>query len=294
MLDLIEQSDQIIQQAIDTWKPKAIISLYSGGYDSLVTTYLAHALRREQIHVYSINTKMSADGWTDYITQVAAAYQWHFSIYDNQAGFEEWLQWVEINGCPIYTEGHKRTYNRLKGRAIEAILKARKGHYYDKVLFLSGIRKAESREREKLKHPINRMGKNSNAIFANPLFYWSNDDVTHYRMIHELPTNPFYEAVGGSGDCQCNWGNFITLPKLRQHAPILADGNVALVDKISRQHHGYGWDEEPGAKLFDFSTLDEGQFTAPFLCSNCSRTKSPAPGKTKAAEDVYMDRLFNL
>lgn len=293
MIDLIEQSNQIIQQALEEWKPKAIICLYSGGYDSLVMTHLTHALRKEPLHVYAIDTKMGADGWSNYVTKVAAAYQWKFSIYDNQAGFDEWLTWVKLNGCPRHIEGHKRTYNRLKGRAIEAILQAHKTHYYDKILFLSGIRKAESRERNKLEHPINRMGK-SNAIFANPLFYWQNDDITHYRLIHDLPPNPFYETVGGSGDCQCNWGNFITLQKLRQHAPNLANGNVAQVNAISRQYHSYGWDEEPGQKLFNMSSIDEGQFTAPFLCSNCSRAHSPAYKKTKATEDVFMDRMFEL
>ncbi len=292
LLDKIEQSDQIIRTAIKTWKPTAIISLFSGGYDSLTTTHLAHALDFRPT-VYAINTKMSADGWHDYVFSVAAAYSWKFSIYDNQKGFLEWVEWVRLNGCPYSREGHHKTYNRLKGRGIEAILKRHKGHYYNKVLFLSGIRQSESKEREKLTKPINRLGK-SNAIYVNPIFYWSHDDVLEYRLKHNLPTNPFYETVGGSGDCQCNWGQFITLPALARHSPRLAEGNVALIDEISRENHGYGWDEEPGRRLFNSAEIDEGQFTSPFLCSNCSRSHSPAPGKSAAAEAVYMDRLFEL
>ncbi len=291
--ELETQANLIIQNAINVWRPVAIISLYSGGYDSLVMTHLIHKLRPEKIQVWSIDTQMAADGWREYVTGVAAAQGWDFNIYDNRKGFEEWLGWVETNGAPYTKKTHHHTYNRLKGRGIAALLKSNKTGWHSKVLFLSGIRQAESRERQNLTNPIQRAGE-SNAIFANPLFYWSDEDVTNYRILHGLPRNPFYETVGGSGDCQCNWGNFITRAKLRQHAPELEAGNVAIVDKISRDCHGHGWDETPGARLFDTSDIDDGVFTMPFLCSSCSRAKSAKPGNNAAAEQAYMDRMFEL
>ena len=84
------------------------------------------------------------------------------------------------------------------------------------------------------------------------------------------------------------------MQRLKRESPELAAGNAAAVDAVSREYHGYGWGEIPGNRLFTFTDLDDGQFTAPFLCSNCSRAHSPAPGKSAAAEAVYMDRLFEL
>ena len=107
-------------------------------------------------------------------------------------------------------------------------------------------------------------------------------------MGNDLPINPFYETVGGSGDCQCNWGKFITLDKLRKYSPKLACGNVALIDKLSKENHGYGWDGSAAGQmelLEDFE--DEGEMCSPFLCEGCSRSKSPKPGFQKASEAAY-------
>jgi 3'-phosphoadenosine 5'-phosphosulfate sulfotransferase (PAPS reductase)/FAD synthetase len=35
---------QILTNAIEQWQPKSLVSLFSGGYDSAVTTHLLHTL----------------------------------------------------------------------------------------------------------------------------------------------------------------------------------------------------------------------------------------------------------
>src|SRR5690606_33710059 len=121
-------------------------------------------------------------------------------------GFNEYVAWVEQNGQPYSRMGHTRAYARLKDRAIDAMKRDHKTHRYDRILFVSGIRKYESAERGTFESPFSRRGS---GVFVNPLFYWRDEDLLAYRLEHDLPTNPFYETVGGSGDCQCNWGNFI-------------------------------------------------------------------------------------
>lgn len=278
---------QIINDAIAKWKPAAIISLYSGGYDSLCATHLLHRMDLElPLFVYSIDTRLSADGWRDYVCDTAASFGWRHDIYDNLSGFNEFVKWVELNGSPYSQEGHKRAYNRLKGRAIDAMLRDHKPTYHDRVLFVSGIRQAESSARRKLINPVQRMG-DSNAIFANPLFYWTDMDVLNYRIDNELPDNPFYNTVKGSGDCQCNWGRFISMEKLRKHSPNLAAGNVAIIDKISRECHGYGWDGRPEGQTEMALDLENNGQLIPFLCQSCSRAK---PRAQAIAEEVYLQR----
>lgn len=286
--------EEIINKALADWKPSHIVILCSFGDDSMTLSHYVHTKMTFDVPLltYAIDTKLSADGYLDWIKSVDAHYGWGLQIYDNQSGFEEYVDWVRRNGQPYSRKGHTYAYARLKDRAIEAMLRNLKQNYYDKILFLSGVRKYESAEREKLEDPIQRKGskeKPMNAIFANPLFYWRDEDVVRYRIEHELPANPFYETVGGSGDCQCNWGYFITLRKLQKESPELAAGNVAIVDEASMEHHGYGWDGRRRGQTELFEDYeDDGEMTSPFLCAGCSRAKSPRPGKEAAEDATYL------
>lgn len=298
---MLMQPQQIIDKAIQDWQPVAVICAYSGGYDSLVTTHLAHTAldlhtpsgasegRGLPLSVWSIDTKLSADGWVEYVRDIGKRYGWQHTVHDNQAGFNQFVKLVIKTGCPYSREGHEATFNRLKGRSFDELLRRYKGKWRDKVLVLSGIRQSESAQRQKLTEPVQRRGE-SNLIFANPIFYWSEEQLTRYRTLHNLPENPFYNTVGGSGDCQCNWGNFITLDALKRYSPNLAAGNVKTLDEISKRLHGYGWDGEARdqGKLFDKDTLDYGELTTPFLCSNCSRSKRT--DRAQAAEFVALQR----
>jgi 3'-phosphoadenosine 5'-phosphosulfate sulfotransferase (PAPS reductase)/FAD synthetase len=157
----------------------------------------------------------------------------------------------------------------LKERAIWRILAHYKQDRHDKVLFVTGIRLAESAARAAIATECRRLDT-SNIILCNPLLHWPDLQLTQYRWEHELPENPFYATVKGSGDCQCNWGNFITKERLQRYSPDLAAGNVATLDALSRDTHGYGWDgSNPDQTSFLEATESDG-FT---LCVNCSRAK---------------------
>lgn len=284
---------EIVTEAIRKWQPVQVVCLFSGGYDSMAMTHLAKSLdvHGVPLAVWAVDTKLSADGWIDYMYKVASELDLqNFYIYDNQRGFDEYVRWVSQYGCPRNRTGHSRAYRRLKETGFNAIHMMYKQDEHDKTLFLSGMRKHESAEREKkMKFEVQRMGT-SNKIFANPLFWWTDIDVARYRIENDLPNNPFYDTVKGSGDCQCNWGNFITYGTLRLHSPTLAEGNVAMLDNLSRDNHGYGWDGEPQHISPLFNTEEywgEGELTTPFLCSGCSRKGGH---RHKAAEEVMLQR----
>ena len=60
-----------------------------------------------------------------------------------------------------------------------------------------------------------------------------------------------------------------------------------MLDRLSRQHHGYGWDDEPLQDLPLFPELERTGRISPFLCSNCSRHNNPRPALS-AAEETRM------
>lgn len=274
------KSQKILTAAITKWKPVALVSLFSGGYDSAITTHVLHRLDTHglPIQVWAIDTQLAADGWREYVQSVANQFGWNFQVYDNKKGFEQFKKSVELKGCPRTRQMHTHVFQKLKERGIDAIHMMQKKTRHDKTLFVSGMRRAESDYRANA-DDYHRSGK-SNKIFAAPIVHWSNEECDLYRIENNLPDNPFYDTVKGSGDCQCNWGNFITYRMLQKHSPKLAAGNVAEIDCISRELHGYGWDGSPAGQTEMFADHDgEAELTSPFLCAGCSRAKVRVPGR---------------
>lgn len=246
----------------------------------MITTHVLHRLDTHglPIQVWAIDTKLAADGWHDYVTNVARGQGWNFQIYDNLKGFAQFVEAVKFHGCPRSKEAHTWAFQRLKERGFDAILMLNKKKRSDKVLFVSGVRRSESTDRQDADE-IQRIG-HSNKIFCSPIIDWSNEDCDYYRVEHNLPDNPFYNTVKGSGDCQCNWGNFITMRILQKYSPQLAAGNVGIIDHISRGIHGYGWDGSiEGQEEFFKDYPGEAQLTSPFLCAGCSRAKHRVPAR---------------
>jgi 3'-phosphoadenosine 5'-phosphosulfate sulfotransferase (PAPS reductase)/FAD synthetase len=99
--------------------------------------------------------------------------------------------------------GHGLTYWRLKGRLIEQLLRESKQDHprSARVLFLSGVRRAESRRRSKRVGIERAPGKS--AVFGNPLIDWSNEDMVRYRRAHSLPESNAAALLHRSGECNC-------------------------------------------------------------------------------------------
>lgn len=279
---------QILTTAIKQWQPKSLVALYSGGYDSAVTTHLLHALDTHglPIHVAAIDTQLAADGWREYVQDVADGQGWDFKIYKSDKAWQQFLEQIQKFGCPKSRKMHSMVFNLLKGRVIEAIHMAMKTRRSDKTLFVSGMRRAESAFRKEAAE-VQRIG-HSNRIFTSPIVYWTQEDCDLYRIEHELPDNPFYGTVKGSGDCQCNWADFISLETLRKFSPALARGNVSLIDKLSRDLHGFGWDSRDivSQRPLIPHEIEEASLTTPFLCQGCSRAK------VRASAGAVEARLF--
>jgi 3''-phosphoadenosine 5''-phosphosulfate sulfotransferase (PAPS reductase)/FAD synthetase and related enzymes len=140
------ESQRILDNAIAQWQPVALVSLFSGGYDSMIATHILHRLDTHglPIQVWAIDTQLAADGWHEYVRFVANKFAWNLRIYDNKKGFAQFVESVRRKGCPRTRQMHTFVFQKLKERGFDAILRLNKTKWSDKVLFVSGMRRAES------------------------------------------------------------------------------------------------------------------------------------------------------
>jgi len=98
---------------------------------------------------------------------------------------------------------HGRAYVVLKERQIQTLLRESKaGHSRRaRVLFLSGVRRAESQRRAK-SEPIKRV-KRSSVVFVSPLINWTAPHMARYRQTHRLPESDAAALLHRSSECNC-------------------------------------------------------------------------------------------
>jgi 3'-phosphoadenosine 5'-phosphosulfate sulfotransferase (PAPS reductase)/FAD synthetase len=111
----------------------------------------------------------------------------------------------DLGQCPHGFPGpaaHGRAYNRLKERQLMALLReSKQGHPRSaRVLFLSGVRRAESRRRAK-RPSVDRPG--GSMVFACPLIDWTGEDTRRYREEYAIPESAAAALLHRSGECNC-------------------------------------------------------------------------------------------
>ena len=188
---------------------------------------------------------------------------------------------------------HGRAYNRLKERQIMALLReSKQGHpRRSRVLFLSGIRRAESRRRSK-REAINRLPGKS-AVFVNPLIDWTDQEMRGYRREHALPESPAAALLHRSGECNC--GAFAKADEERAMLRALyPDFFAAVIESLEQEAQAAGvrWCRWGG---FDIDGNRAGEVSRErpgLLCESCvARQRNPArPARQARRESCGADR----
>lgn len=275
----IGEAFDILTRAYKHWQPSWIFFLYSGGYDSLCSTHIGVAWARDRgiehkAKVISFDTGVAADRWRDYVERVASGENWPLEIWDNPDP-EFYYKNVLEYGHPYTRQMHWQImYRNLKERTLDAVRRAHKTHPRDRCMLISGMRRAESAQRANTPEWL----EDGAGLWVSPLVNWKDTDVYGYRVSHSFEPNPFYETVGGSGDCECNWGRFTDLETIKKFSPQLGEKLEAInAECIAR--HGYGYGERPSQALL---AERAGQLVLPGiepimnLCSGCSKPKPDA------------------
>lgn len=262
----------LLDEAYEKFNPVHVTVLFSGGNDSIVTAHIAKRWAEKRgidIAIDAIDTTLHIDVWPFWVRYAAASSGFE-NLTITKTPEDGWYEdWVIKYGFPYTKKMHKQTYQRLKERVIEKILRERKGdERTNKVLFITGIRRYESPERYDY-DPINNP-KGSQA-FVNPIIDYRDEYRDKYQRVFSLPVNPYNVLGLGSGDCQCNWGAFVNIVTLKRHSPKLA-ARIEPLHHEARKIHGWGFGEVPSKSL---KTAMKGQEIMPglgvFLCAGCER-----------------------
>lgn len=224
----IRKSYVVLADCLRQHSPKIIYVAYSGGRDSALVLALASNINAD-VRVMSIDTGLSADGWQDMVRSHVAHYGLKLEIVPG-AGWEWYAQNVRSYGFGYTPGAHVYYYRKLKQQAIQNHLQAVKSSHRERVVYLTGVRRAESVARSDKPYVL----RHGSRVTVNMIAHWSNDltlrtvaSMGHYH-------NPYYDTVGNSGDCLCGWTCRNTAEKIAQHYPIIGGKLIALSDELER------------------------------------------------------------
>ena len=245
-----------VDEAIREHNPVVVAVGVSGGTDSIATAHVVlEHLRDNEVKSVAlhINTGIGIPATRTFVRDVCAKMKWQLLEYHADDQGESYEDLVLERGFPGPFM-HRKMYNRLKERSIEAFVREHKESRMDRVLICTGIRAEESSRRMGINKRIDRRGA---QVWLNPILDWTGQDKHEYTTRHNLPVNPVHKKIGMSGECLCGaYAHKGELDLVRLVCPATADRIERLQERVM-ERHPWQWDD-PGPP--DWHRLEqEGQ-----------------------------------
>ncbi len=261
--------DEIIQEGIKNYNPVKIVLMFSGGHDSLCSTHLA-ATYLDSIGVdymvYHGNTGIGIKETREYVYRVVCQFGWKFYEGRPKPG-QTYRDIVSKHGFPGPTsESHRIMYIRLKEKPLRHFVthvckSAPKKR--ENVLLLTGIRRTESKIRMGYKSVYT---KDMSRVWASPIFYWTDENISNYMDFHNLPRNPVKDKICISGECLCGaYAKKSQLAEIKAAYPEAANEIQELHELAIKNGHPWGWASGPNEW---FKNNPPGQMKM-FMCVGC-------------------------
>ena len=230
--DMIDEAHQIMDQAIDQWRPESVWAGFSGGNDSTVMLDIVrqHPKLNGALHV---DTTIGIRRTRQFVRDVCGAWGIDLHVVSPPKSYDELVRAQGFYG----PKDHRYAYIQLKKEAIRVFkrqqLKPRKS---TRIMIVTGMRSGESRTR--MSHGSgDRLEER--VVWCNPIRHFTNDDMAEYRQRHpDLPRNPVNDALGKSGECLCGCFSVgpLELPIIRELDPDTAD----QIERLQRELEASG------------------------------------------------------
>jgi 3'-phosphoadenosine 5'-phosphosulfate sulfotransferase (PAPS reductase)/FAD synthetase len=225
----------ILRDAIVEHEPRKIFALFSGGNDS---TVLVSWARRQLGSLLDaavfIDTGTALPGVREFVETYCADRAVPLLVYE--AG-DEYERMVREQGFPG-PAAHRFAYVRLKERQVDALVRDHKTAAADRIMLLTGVRRAESSRRMGTSHAVRRDGA---QVWVAPLIDWTDEDMRSFRQRHELPESDVAALIHRSGECNC--GAFAApgeREQLRSLWPAWFQEQIAPLEAATRARWGDG------------------------------------------------------
>lgn len=243
-------AERLLIDAIVEHEPRKVFALVSGGNDS---TVLASWVKRTIGHrldaAVFIDTGTALPGVREFVEAFCANRYLPLLVYE--AG-DEYARMVREHGFPG-PASHRFAYVRLKERQIDALVRDHKEAARDRIMLLTGVRRAESVRRMGTTQPVRRDGA---QVWVAPLIDWTDGDMRTYRLENGLEQSDVAALTHRSGECNC--GAYAApgeREELRSLWPEWFEANIAPLERAV----GSRWGDKPS---------EQPQSVGP-LCSTC-------------------------
>jgi 3'-phosphoadenosine 5'-phosphosulfate sulfotransferase (PAPS reductase)/FAD synthetase len=217
----------LMGEAVERFKPRKVVGLFSGGDDSSVLAHFAAAHGRLDAIVH-LDTGTALPGVGEFVRDFCRQYDLPLLVYSAGDAFR---RMVAKHGVPG-PGAHLYPYVWLKGRQIDRFVSEHKQAWGDRIVLLAGARRAESKRRMGKSVPLDRDGA---QVWVNPLIDWSDHDMRTYRSEHRLPQSDVAAILHRSGECNC--GAFAgpgEREELRSLYPRWFDAEIAPLERLAR------------------------------------------------------------
>ena len=196
--DPIKQADRILDIAVRRHKPVAVFAMFSGGHDSVCAAHVTsrHPDFTACVHV---NTGIGIEQTREYVRNICKDFGWPLLEYKSSDYTQSYEELVLERGFPGPFH-HTKMYNRLKERSIAALTREHKTKHSDRIICVTGVRKAESTRRMATSQTINREGA---RVWVAPLIDWTGSTKNEYMTKHNIPRNEVVDLLHMSGECLC-------------------------------------------------------------------------------------------
>lgn len=270
MLDTqLEVSADIVRNAIEFFRPSAIVALVSGGNDSLTAYYVAERLQVPIDYIVHVYTGTGIQETRQFVEQWATQVGKPLLLCDAGAAYENYVMRKGFFGRGV--KAHAMSYHVLKAQPLRkgiASIRQRRRDY--RVLMLTGIRLDESDNRKYnfASQTVRSDPGAQNNIFVNLIEHWSQQDCQKFLTEVNAPRNPVSKALHRSGECMCGTMQSV---EDRQLAAILYPqwGRwINDLERRARELHGWGWSENIPSSI---KQEKAGQLALPGfeLCRHC-------------------------
>lgn len=257
---------EIVDRAIELYKPVAIFAGISGGNDSRACSkWMMDNV--PGCSLFHLNTGIGIERTREYVRNTCKQMGWPLTeIRANEDCGQDYDEIVKKHGFPG-PNSHRFMYVCLKERAIMELRRRSQKKRGDRILIASGARHDESLRR--MQYATKEINKQGSIIWVNPIYWWSTQERDEFNAANGVPVNPVSQELGMSGECGC--GAFAQpgeLERWRKVDPSFGERIDRLSAEVLERGFTWSWDGRPPAGGYN---PDQQSLFMPF-CAGCVKS----------------------